>query len=173
MEVRRLLPDAPAVYARPDRLLYNRNGMLVAQAFDAERLELRGEPQPVAAGPAAANAALGGRFSVSDNGTLVVQDPHEFDYQLTWFTAPARGRHAQIVFRVAAPQLPRLSPTAGGSSSSDSIGGRSSGSGRGAARSIALRGLRPACVLVAGQPRVICNSTRQRSGHLPASAGRR
>jgi hypothetical protein len=44
MEVRRLLPDAPAVYARPDRLLYNRNGMLVAQAFDAERLELEASP---------------------------------------------------------------------------------------------------------------------------------
>jgi len=111
MEVRRLLPDAPAVYARPDRLIYNRNGMLVAQAFDAERLELRGEPQAVAAGPAAANAALGGRFSVSDNGTLVVQDPPTFDYQLTWFdrTGKKVGTLGSV-FRSAAPQLPRLSP---------------------------------------------------------------
>jgi serine/threonine protein kinase len=111
MEVRRLLPDAPAVYARPDRLLYNRNGMLVAQVFDAERVELRGAPQPVAAGPAAANAALGGRFSVSDNGTLVVQDPPMFDYQLTWFDRAGKKLGTLgSVFRGAAPQLPRLSP---------------------------------------------------------------
>jgi serine/threonine protein kinase/Tol biopolymer transport system component len=111
MEVRRLLPDAPAVYARPGRLLYNRNGMLVAQAFDAERLELRGEAQSVAAGPAAANAALGGRFSVSDNGVLVVQDPPMFDYQLTWFDrAGKKVGTLGSVLRVAAPQLPRLSP---------------------------------------------------------------
>jgi serine/threonine protein kinase/Tol biopolymer transport system component len=111
MEVRRLLSDAPAVYARPDRLLYNHNGMLVAQAFDAERLEFRGEPQAVAAGPAAANAALGGRFSVSDNGTLVVQDPPMFDYQLTWFDrAGKKVGTLGSVFRSAAPQLPRLSP---------------------------------------------------------------
>jgi eukaryotic-like serine/threonine-protein kinase len=111
MEVRRLFSDAPAVYARPARLLYNRNGMLVAQAFDADQLELRGEPQPVAAGPAAANAALGGRFSVSDNGTLVVQDPPTFDYQLTWFdrTGKKIGTLGSV-FRATAPQLPRLSP---------------------------------------------------------------
>jgi serine/threonine protein kinase/Tol biopolymer transport system component len=39
--------DGPAVYAAGD-LLFVRGGKLLAQAFDPDRLELRGEPSPVA-----------------------------------------------------------------------------------------------------------------------------
>jgi Tol biopolymer transport system component len=112
MDVRRLLPgSAPTTYARPGWLLYSRNGMLVAHAFDAKRLELTGEPLPVGAGPATSNVAVGGRFSVSDNGVLVTQDAPMYDYQLTWFDrAGKQVGTLGAVFKVAAPQLPRLSP---------------------------------------------------------------
>jgi hypothetical protein len=37
-----LANDAPAAYASPGWLLFVRNGALMAQAFDADHLELRG-----------------------------------------------------------------------------------------------------------------------------------
>ena len=64
----RLLVSAPisnVAYAPPGYLLFNREGSLMAQAFDANQLELFGEPFPIAKG-------LGNfpSFSVSDNGAL-------------------------------------------------------------------------------------------------------
>src|SRR6185503_2690782 len=73
---RKLLPigaDAMPVIYSQGHLLFVRDATLMAQAFDASRLELRGEPFPVAeqvqiaGGPSPFNAV----FSVSDNGVLV------------------------------------------------------------------------------------------------------
>jgi len=58
------------VYAPPGYLLFNREGTLMAQAFDAERLELTGEEVPIAEdlrfNPTNGRAA----FAVSENGVL-------------------------------------------------------------------------------------------------------
>ena len=64
-ETRRLLAsDSPAVYAASGQLLFIRQDTLFAQDFDPERLELTGNPYPVASG------ALNGTVSVSASGAV-------------------------------------------------------------------------------------------------------
>jgi Tol biopolymer transport system component len=72
--------DTGAVYVPPDFLLFIRQGILLAQEFDAKKLETIGDPKPVAeqvvystAGPTL------GAFSASTNGVL------------TYRTGAARG----------------------------------------------------------------------------------
>jgi serine/threonine protein kinase len=66
-----LLPaDSQATYAAPGYLLFVRQGMLMAQEFDARRLELGGEPFRVAEN-VRFSATLGGAvFSASQSGLL-------------------------------------------------------------------------------------------------------
>jgi eukaryotic-like serine/threonine-protein kinase len=52
-------------------LLYVRDGLLVAQPFDAGKLELKGDPQPVAADVLYQPAFFHAAFSVSREGTLL------------------------------------------------------------------------------------------------------
>ncbi len=64
-ETRRLLAaDSPAVYAPSGQLLFIRKDALYAQNFDPVRLELTGNPYPVAGG------ALSGSVSVSATGAV-------------------------------------------------------------------------------------------------------
>jgi serine/threonine protein kinase/Tol biopolymer transport system component len=68
-------------------LLYSRNGTLVAQPFDLERLELRGESTPLVeqmqiAGFGATGTA--GAFSVSDTGLLAYQAGSVLRSRLVW-----------------------------------------------------------------------------------------
>jgi dipeptidyl aminopeptidase/acylaminoacyl peptidase/predicted Ser/Thr protein kinase len=69
---RKLLLNASSnpVYVPPGYLLFNREGTLMAQPFDAQRLELKGEAVPVVEGvqfnPASARSA----FAASNNGVL-------------------------------------------------------------------------------------------------------
>jgi hypothetical protein len=71
-----------AVYAPPGWLIFLQNDALLAQAFDASKLALAGEPIPIITG--AKNAPGNRRFSVSDNGVLVWQGQWQRDYQLVW-----------------------------------------------------------------------------------------
>ena len=68
---RRPLPGiaSDVKYAPSGHLIFVREGALMAQPFDAKRLELSGEAFPVA-DPFAAPDALSGRFSVSMTGSL-------------------------------------------------------------------------------------------------------
>ena len=59
---------APAVGSGPGDLLFVRDGTLMAQPFDASRLELAGEPAPVAEQVGSTNTY--GNYSVSQDGTL-------------------------------------------------------------------------------------------------------
>ncbi|MBA2525783.1 MAG: serine/threonine-protein kinase [Pyrinomonadaceae bacterium] len=74
-ETRHLLPTAlNAVYAPPGFLLFLRNETLMAQRFDADKLELTGEPSPVA-DHVAYNLGLGrATFAVSENGVLAFRN---------------------------------------------------------------------------------------------------
>jgi serine/threonine protein kinase len=89
-EIRRLLPDfSRVVYVPPGYLLFVRSGDLVAQRFDANRLQLEGEPAPVA--ESIAQTDFGGFiFSTSNSGVLAYRatDP---DSRLVWFD---RAGHA-------------------------------------------------------------------------------
>jgi Tol biopolymer transport system component len=83
-EIKQISPDnSPVVYASQGYLIFVRNDALVAQAFDAARLALSGEPAPIITGQ---RIDFGNRrFSVSDDGTLLWQGLWQRDYQLVWF----------------------------------------------------------------------------------------
>jgi Tol biopolymer transport system component/predicted Ser/Thr protein kinase len=91
-ETRRLLADlSNAVYAAgPDgsndgHVLFRRQTTLMAQGFDAEKRELRGDPFPVAEQVDVTNVYYG-IFSVSDAGTLAYRaGVAGVDTVLTWF----------------------------------------------------------------------------------------
>lgn len=59
-----------ALYSR-GHLLYVRDRVLMAQPFDLEKLELKGDPRPVAADLQYDGGFFRGSFAVSDGGTLV------------------------------------------------------------------------------------------------------
>jgi serine/threonine protein kinase/Tol biopolymer transport system component len=85
---RRLLPYAVGLtYAPPNdsgpgRLLFLREGALIAQPFDAMRLALAGDPVPVAEQVGSYRDT--GFFSTSANGILVYRTV-DTDFQVTWF----------------------------------------------------------------------------------------
>ena len=58
-------------YASSGHLLYIRDGTLFSVPFDAQRLEVRGDPRPVVEGVRAAINTGGAQFSISDTGTLL------------------------------------------------------------------------------------------------------
>ncbi len=110
-EVKQVLTNAaPAVYALPGWLLFVRDGALVAQAFDADRLELKGEALLLTQPTNTANV-FGVPLSVSDNGVLIWQGNRQREYQLVWFDRA--GKQAGTVgaaMKVTAGQAPRLAP---------------------------------------------------------------
>jgi serine/threonine-protein kinase len=102
-------------YVSTGHLLYMRNGVLMAVAFDAERLELKGSPVAVLDNVmhAVNTGWIGdetgiGQFDVSDNGTLVY---------LAGGITPAAPRRELVwvdrkgdVTRLAAPAAPYFAP---------------------------------------------------------------
>jgi Tol biopolymer transport system component/predicted Ser/Thr protein kinase len=65
-------------------LLFNREGTVLAQAFDPSKLELSGEPVPIA--EEVGSGRNGGFFSASSNGVLVyVSGGAAGNIKLTWF----------------------------------------------------------------------------------------
>jgi Tol biopolymer transport system component/predicted Ser/Thr protein kinase len=72
---------APSTDSSPGHLLFLRDGILLAQSFDATRLQLSGEPLPVA--EQVGNIIAYGLFSTSTNGILAYRTRAQ-DFQLTW-----------------------------------------------------------------------------------------
>src|SRR5262245_56986363 len=99
---RRLLlrNGATAVYAAPDRLLFCRGSVLLAQRFDADRAELLGAPEPVTR-PVMRNevAWYQDLFTASESGMLVLR-PDSAERQLAWF-----DRRGVLLRRVGAPAV--------------------------------------------------------------------
>jgi len=77
--------DAGAMYAAPGYLLFLRERTLLAQPFDAEKLQLSGEPTVIA--EQVSYNPTNGRafFCVSDNGVLVYRSSELANNRLTWF----------------------------------------------------------------------------------------
>jgi Tol biopolymer transport system component len=100
-----------AVYAPPGVLLYLRAGVVVAQPFDVNRLEVSGEPQSLGT-TVTGDWASGTRLSVSTNGVLVIQNTPMFDYQLTWFDAAGKllGPFSPARHDIWNSEVPRISP---------------------------------------------------------------
>ena len=72
-------------YAPPGYLLFVREGTLMAQSFDASRLELSGEPLPVAEQVVSDPVFGDGMFSASVNGVLAYRSSGGGNSQLMWF----------------------------------------------------------------------------------------
>ncbi len=85
-ENRRLLnvPNSVVAYAAPGYLLFRREATLMAQAFDADNLQLSGEPFPVAEQVGYDVASFQTFFSVSQTGVLVYSSGSYGNSQLTW-----------------------------------------------------------------------------------------
>jgi serine/threonine protein kinase len=100
---------SPPVYTPPGWLIYVQNEALMAQAFDAGKLALTGEPIPIITG--AKNHPNSRRFSVSDNGVLVWQGQWQRDYQLVWYDrAGKQTGEIDAPVKVAVGQSPMISP---------------------------------------------------------------
>ncbi len=86
---------------------------LVAQPFDADRLALRGTPQPIRDALPVATTAGGGNFDVSATGTLVVDRPRPVITQLTWMDRTGHavgtvGPRATVMDFALAPDARRV-----------------------------------------------------------------
>ena len=81
-----LSASGAVVYAAPGYVLYRHNLALMAQRFDAGRLELKGEPTPIP-GVLLGTSGLFGEpsASASKNGTLACPNSRLADTQLIWF----------------------------------------------------------------------------------------
>jgi Tol biopolymer transport system component len=97
----------PSSNGESDQLLYDRDGTLMAQPFDARRMELTGEPVHVA--EQLRSYSHYGFFSASTNNVLVYRTGvGGEDFQLTWF-----DRQGKVLGTAGAPSdylFPALSP---------------------------------------------------------------
>lgn len=80
-----LTTDFTAVYAKPGYLLFRREAMLMAQKFDADRLELSGDPFPIAEQIGFDGITYQTLVSASDEGVLAYQSLGAGKTQLVWF----------------------------------------------------------------------------------------
>jgi eukaryotic-like serine/threonine-protein kinase len=110
---RRLLAiNSDAIYAPSSdpsfgQLLFVRDGTLIAQPFDARRLELSGEPATVA--ERIGTYSTFGLFSISKNGILVYRTSGGGgEFQLTWFDR--QGKVLGTAGERALYSTPALSP---------------------------------------------------------------
>ncbi len=76
--------DSDARYAPPGYLLYLIDQSLMAQPFDVGRLKVTGEAFPIAEEVASPEDYRLGRFSVSENGTLVYLTGQHDRFQASW-----------------------------------------------------------------------------------------
>jgi Tol biopolymer transport system component len=94
-------------YIAPGYLTYERNGILLAQAFDAGRGELTGDPFPLAEGVGTGQIGLA-HFSGSNDGTLLYTGGGSPDRGLQWFDR--EGRPEGLVVEPKLLSNPTLSP---------------------------------------------------------------
>lgn len=99
----------PTAYATPGWLIFFQNDVLMAQAFDAEKLTVTVEPIPLLTG--VTNAANARRFSVSENGVFVATGVWQPSYQLVWYDREGKQTGAiDAPMKVTVGQSPMLSP---------------------------------------------------------------
>jgi eukaryotic-like serine/threonine-protein kinase len=103
-----LREESTALYVEPGYLLFGRNGVLMAQRFDAKRLQALREPIRIV--DAVESASGGGyTFSVSRNGVLVYFTGRRYNpTQLVWYRRD--GTRLGTLGPVGPFREPRLSP---------------------------------------------------------------
>jgi Tol biopolymer transport system component/predicted Ser/Thr protein kinase len=104
-----LKPASFATYSPPGYLLFNRAGTLLAQPFDADRLELKGDAIPIAEGVQFSAANGKGAVAVSANGVLTYRlVPTAVQNKLVW--VDRKGTEQPLPAPPHAYRNPRLSP---------------------------------------------------------------
>ncbi|HKO13085.1 MAG TPA: protein kinase [Acidobacteriaceae bacterium] len=96
-EPKRILSsDTSAMYAAPGYLLFIREGVLMAQRFDAKRLQLMGDAYPLEQNAVEDKTVNHGIFALSDSGVLVYQSGTVAGgtSQLVWFDR--RGKRLEL-----------------------------------------------------------------------------
>lgn len=83
--------DTNAVFVSSGYLLFVSNGILMAQAFDAEHLELKGRAAAVAEGVPVFGGQQRGLFSASENGLLAMQSKPEMLAQPVWVDSSGKA----------------------------------------------------------------------------------
>jgi Tol biopolymer transport system component len=88
-----LTAESAVIYAEPGYLLFAREGKIMAQPFDAGRLELTGEPVAIADAPPRSDLDAEPVVSASDNGRLVFLRSGTRTTRLEWIdrTGAPRG----------------------------------------------------------------------------------
>ena len=82
------MPEGSNAKYANGHLIFIRDGTLVAQPFDTERLQLSGQPVPLVEQVQIAGAGstgVAGAFSISETGVLAYQVGLVTPSQLTWF----------------------------------------------------------------------------------------
>jgi Tol biopolymer transport system component len=107
-----LTSEFEATYAPPGYLLFVRDETLMAQGFDAKRLEVTGEPAVVASGAWVARGYGHGVFSAGANGALTYVNADIASTQLAWFDRSGRplGTYGPPSRYDSPPQLSPNSP---------------------------------------------------------------
>jgi serine/threonine protein kinase len=100
--------ESNAIYAQPGYLLFARQGILLAQPFDAKKLQFAGDAAPLAGHDAVDSTMSRGNFSVSENGILVYATGSLSQGRLLWFDRA--GRQLSETGTVDVYGFPRISP---------------------------------------------------------------
>ncbi len=104
-----LKAHSSALYAPPGYLFFNRVGTLLAQPFDADRLELKGDAIPIAEGVQFNAANAKAAVTVSANGVLAYRlVPSAAQNKLVW--VDRKGAELPLAAPPHAYRNPRLSP---------------------------------------------------------------
>jgi len=100
--------ESNAIYAPPGYLLFLRQETLLAQPFDANKLQLTGEAAPLAGHGGVDSNMAKGNFSVSENGILVYANGSMSEARLLWFDRS--GKQLAETAGVDLYGFPRISP---------------------------------------------------------------
>jgi serine/threonine protein kinase len=107
--IRLLNADSQAIYASPGYLLFVRQGILMAQSFDAGRLNLTGEPFRVAGNVDVERGTLHADFSASENGVLLYRSTlGNAASRVVWFDRS--GKQLESINQTGDSLAPALSP---------------------------------------------------------------
>jgi Tol biopolymer transport system component len=109
-KIKRILTEqSNAVYVPPGYILFARDGSLMAQRFDASRLELSGEAFPVTGNVDQETPSANAFFSASADGSVIAysEGSHSMD-QLTWFDRS--GKKLGTLGPMGDYSTPRFSP---------------------------------------------------------------
>jgi serine/threonine protein kinase len=104
-----LSATSAALYSPPGYLLFVRAGTLLAQAFDADRLELKGDAIPIVEGVQSGSLQGIAAVAVSQNGVLAYRSvPADTQFKLVW--VDRKGAEQALPSPPHTYRIPRLSP---------------------------------------------------------------